>query len=163
MMPLYHPIASIFALRNGCGHYSSIWSIQKLSMFGFIHLHTPISLLFRSAVAKSLMTTKTSVIDEHPPAKKRSAFQWHSNKPIWWKDTLYCKRWLTKTMQSFSKPGCFFWSKCKQHLHKKCFKTFHGQWKWQNAYVLSFYMDKILLFMLFSHFYKNSILLKKSY
>ena len=94
-------------------------------------------------------------------SKKKSAFLWHSNKPINGKMHYIAKGDSRRRCKVFQSKAVYICSKCKQHLHEKCFKTFHGQWKWQNAYFLSFYIDKILLFMLFLHFYENSILLKK--
>ena len=92
------------------------------------HLHTPISLLlFRSAVAKSLMTTKTSVIDETPPAKKGRPSSDIPTSRLDGKMHYIAKGDSRRRCKVFQSQAVFFCSKFKQHLHEKCFKTFHGQ------------------------------------
>ena len=101
---------------------------SKIVSLAYFHLHTSISLLlFRSAVAKSLMTTKTSVIDEPPPAKKGRPSSDIPTSRLDGKMHYIAKGDSRRRCKVFQSQATFICSKCKQHLHEKCFKTFHGQ------------------------------------
>ena len=126
MMPLNHPIASIFALKNGGGHFSPIWSIQKLSMFGlFSPSYTNISSSFQISCCKITNDHKNFSNWWNSSSKKRSAFQWHMNIPtsrLDGKMHYIAKGDSRRRCKVFQSQAIYICSKCKQNLHEKCFK-----------------------------------------